>query len=204
MIFCFRTEENPMRCFCDVQENDARILSDETPESASAKPSLRKGRFVLYNQSEMVPSPFHGIFSAFQSEHATGAAVPAFSEDATTQQNPAVAVRSGKVGQIAVDIYELDNYYIIRAPIAGVKLSDIDIEVDDKVLTIRGKRTPADAITTDQFYLQECFWGDFTRSITLPVTIDPKKVKATFSKDSILKVLVPKEEKVKIVRISEG
>jgi len=103
-----------------------------------------------------------------------------------------------------VDIYELDNYYIIRAPIAGVKLSDIDIEVDDKVLTIRGKRTPADAITTDQFYLQECFWGDFTRSITLPVTIDPKKVKATFSKDSILKVLVPKEEKVKIVRISEG
>ena len=161
-------------------------------------------RRILYNQSEMVPSPFHGIFSSFQSEHATGAAVPAFTEEAATPQNPAVAVRSGQVGQIAVDIYELDNYYIIRAPIAGVKLSDIDIEVDDKVLTIRGKRSPADDIATDQFYLQECFWGDFQRSVTLPFPIDPKKVKATFSKDSILKVLVPKEEKVKIVRISEG
>lgn len=111
---------------------------------------------------------------------------------------------ASQTGQIAVDIYEFENYYIIRAPIAGVKLSDIDIEVDDKVLTISGTRAPADTIPADQYYLQECFWGDFQRSITLPISIDPKKVKATFSKDSILKVIVPKEEKVKIVRISEG
>ena len=114
------------------------------------------------------------------------------------------ASRGAQVGQIAVDIYELDDYYIIRAPIAGVKLSDIDIEVDEKVLTIRGRRTPGDTVPSDQFYLQECFWGDFQRSITLPITIDPKKVKATFSKDAVLKVLIPKEERVKIVRISEG
>lgn len=153
----------------------------------------------------MTPSPFHGIFSAFQTEHGTGAGFPSYADEATAKQSDApVNIRPGQVGQIAVDIYELDNYYIIRAPIAGVKLSDIDIEVDDKVLTIRGKRAPSDDIQTDQFYLQECFWGDFQRSITLPIAIDPKKVKATFSKDSILKVLVPKEEKVKIVRISEG
>ena len=108
------------------------------------------------------------------------------------------------MGQIAVDIYELDDYYIIRAPIAGVRLSDIDIEVDDKVLTIRGRRVAGDNVPADQFYLQECFWGEFSRSVTLPCIIDPKKVKATFSKDSILKVLIPKEERVKIVRISEG
>ena len=46
--------------------------------------------------------------------------------------------------------------------------------------------------------------GRFSRTITLPCTIDPKKVKATFNKECILKILVPKEEKVKIVRISEG
>ena len=153
----------------------------------------------------MTPSPFHGIFSAFQTEHANGVGIPSYTDsDAPKQSDAPVSIRSGQVGQIAVDIYELDNYYIIRAPIAGVKLSDIDIEVDEKVLTIRGKRSPADDIQTDQFYLQECFWGDFQRSITLPMAIDPKKVKATFSKDSILKVLVPKEDKVKIVRISEG
>ncbi|MBM3230876.1 Hsp20/alpha crystallin family protein [Candidatus Peregrinibacteria bacterium] len=151
----------------------------------------------------MAPSPFHGIFSAFQSEH--GTVVGNVADDAPSTSVHSAAARGGSsVGQIAVDIFELEDYYIIRAPIAGVKLSDIDIEVDEKVLTIRGRRTAADDIPKDQFYLQECFWGDFQRSITLPVIIDPKKVKATFSKDSILKVLIPKEEKVKIVRISEG
>lgn len=152
----------------------------------------------------MTPSPFHGIFSSFGNEQGVTSSVP-MNVQAQHEQEEAVNVtQSSQAGQIAVDIYELDNYYIIRAPIAGVRLSDIDIEVDEKVLTISGTRTPSDEIHGDQYYLQECFWGDFQRSITLPISIDPKKVKATFSKDSILKVLIPKEEKVKIVRISEG
>lgn len=155
----------------------------------------------------MTPSPFHGIFSAFEKDQSIQGSgnVPMHAEIETVEEAviPARAAAS-QAGQIAVDIYEVEGYYIIRAPIAGVKLSDIDIEVDDKVLTISGERNPSDDIPTDQYYLQECFWGEFQRSITLPVSIDPKKVKATFSKDSILKVIVPKEEKVKIVRISEG
>lgn len=145
----------------------------------------------------MKPSPFHSIFTAFNQDSVAEA-------EQTAEQSVKVGQGSSSAGQIAVDIYELDNYYIIRAPIAGVRLSDIDIEVDDKVLTISGTRNPSDQIPEDQYYLQECFWGDFSRSITLPVSIDPKKVKATFTKDSILKILIPKEEKVKIVRISEG
>ncbi len=150
----------------------------------------------------MTPSPFHTIFNAFNPSTASSSAEGV---QPAAEQPVKVTQSSGQSsGQIAVDIYELENYYIIRAPIAGVKLSDIDIEVDDKIITISGTRAPSDDIASDQFYLQECFWGDFSRSITLPISIDPKKVKATFSKDSILKVLVPKEEKVKIVRISEG
>jgi HSP20 family protein len=152
----------------------------------------------------MTPSPFHGIFSNFGSDASAPAATPLNIATEEEVSLPVVPVGSAQPGQIAVDIYELENYYIIRAPIAGVKLSDIDIEVDDKVLTISGTRNPSDEVVNDQYYLQECFWGEFQRSITLPISIDPKKVKATFSKDSILKVLIPKEEKVKIVRISEG
>ncbi len=107
-------------------------------------------------------------------------------------------------GQVAVDIYELDNYYIIRAPIAGVKLSDLDIEVADNQLTIRGNRQQGESIPGDQFYIQECFWGPFSRTVTLPFVIDPKKIRATFNRECILKILVPKEERVKIVRINEG
>lgn len=170
----------------------------------------------------MSPSPFHGIFSAFgQDQEASDSSPFNFTEvdekntesacsaksgsstEAQSARGPAEAAQKGQ-GQIAVDIYEQDGYYVIRAPIAGVKLSDIDIEVDEKVLTIRGNRTMNDPVPEDQYYIQECFWGEFSRSITLPCTIDPKKVRATFSKDAILKILIPKEERVKIVRVHEG
>jgi len=158
----------------------------------------------------MSTSPFHGIFSAFaQNQEASGASkrpTPLRIEDESLSSlqpsPPPPPARS--VGQIAVDIYEHEGYYIVRAPIAGIKLSDLDIEVDGKVLTIRGARNPTEEVANDQFYIQECFWGEFSRSVTLPCMIDPKKVKATFSKDSILKILVPKEEKIKVVRINEG
>lgn len=151
------------------------------------------------------PFPFHGIFSSLGQEQETPAAeenlftetpspLPAFGQTKPTGRS---------AGHVAVDIYEFDNYYIIKAPIAGVKLSDIDIEVTDNVITIRGNRQQGDAIPTDQYYLQECFWGEFSRSVTLPFTIDPKKIKATFNKECILKILIPKEERVKIVRINE-
>lgn len=149
--------------------------------------------------------PFHGIFSnlgqdELQEESVTpsdfSGGVPPLKEQKMTAKK--------QQGQVAVDIYEQDNYYIIKAAIAGIRLSDIDIEISDNVLTIRGVRQQTDTIAPDQYYLQECFWGEFSRSVTLPFAIDPKKVKATFNKECILKVLIPKEEKVKIVRISEG
>ena len=158
----------------------------------------------------MPPSPFHGIFSAFgQDQDVPGSeqGEPAFNFSESEAKAPPPVVEQKPTlqkGQIAVDIYEQDGYYVVRAPIAGVKLSDLDIEVDEKVLTIRGARSLDDAVPEDQYYLQECFWGEFARSITLPCTIDPKKVKATFSKDSILKIIIPKEERVKIVRVHEG
>lgn len=112
---------------------------------------------------------------------------------------------SQKAGQLALDVYEEDGYLIIKAPIAGVKLGDIDIDVVENVITIRGRREQCDELTDNQYYLQECYWGEFSRSVTLPFVVNPVRVKATFSKDNILKIYVPKEErKVKIVKINEG
>ena len=159
----------------------------------------------------MASSPFHGIFSFGQQQDDTqSSATPSSlaqeipTEEAQVENDTVPVKPKNQIGQIAVDIFEQDDYYIIRAPIAGVRLSDLDIEVDEKIVTIRGARKMNDTIPENQYYLQECFWGEFSRSVTLPCTVDPKKVKATFSKDSILKILIPKEEKVKIVRISES
>ncbi len=141
----------------------------------------------------MIPSPFHGIFSSAFTGQSEEGAVPA--NTASGQQKTQ--------GQVALDIFEFDSYYIIKAPIAGVKLTDLDIEIADNVITIRGTRRQTDTIPDNQYYLRECFWGDFTRSVTLPFNIDSKKVKATFNKDCVLKIIVPKEERVKIVRIND-
>ncbi|MSR87191.1 Hsp20/alpha crystallin family protein [Candidatus Peribacteria bacterium] len=156
----------------------------------------------------MSGSPFHGIFGALdrngqkKSMFSFGSTRDSETREATGL--PAEASAEAQAGKLAVDIFEQDDYTIIRAPIAGVRLSDIDIEVNDNILTIRGTRRHPDTVPADQYYLQECFWGPFSRNVTLPNVIDPRKVRATFSKDCILKILIPKEEKVKIVKISEA
>jgi HSP20 family protein len=104
---------------------------------------------------------------------------------------------------VALDIFEFENYYILKAPIAGVKLSDLDIDIQENKVTIRGSRKQTDTVPEGKYYVQECFWGEFERSVTLPCAIDPKRVKATFNKESILKIIIPKEDKVKIIRIND-
>jgi len=153
----------------------------------------------------MGTSPFHGIFSALNQNGKPGGFFSS-DEDARAEQvtAPAEPQAGAPVGRVAVDIFEHEDYYIIKAPIAGVRMSDIDIEVNENVLTIKGSRRQTDMIAADQYYLQECFWGPFARSVTLPMIIDPRKIRATFNKECVLKVLIPKEEKVKIVKITEA
>ena len=159
----------------------------------------------------MSSSPFHGIFSAFtQAQEEERApqkmALPAESAMVSLPQAEAAipAKADANTGRVAVDIYEYDDYYIIKSALAGVRMSDLDIEVDGNILTLRGERRQTDDIPQNQYYLQECYWGPFSRSVTLPAAIDARKVRATFNKDCILKILVPKEDRVKIVRINEA
>ncbi len=161
------------------------------------------------NIVSMGSSPFHGIFSALGNNDGRRSVFPFGSEDPVggpaMPQQPLQQRQDpqGNIGRVAVDISEQDEYYIIKAPIAGVRLSDLDIEVNENVITIRGSRRQTDMIPGGQYFLQECFWGPFARSITLPMQIDPRKIRATFNKECILKILIPKEEKVKVVKISE-
>jgi len=105
-------------------------------------------------------------------------------------------------GQLALDIYQTPTEIVIVAPIAGVKLSDIDVSVTEDVLTIKGKRYLEFDIPEEDYFSQECFWGDFSRSIVLPASVDTSRIAATF-RDAVLKITIPKVERVKtkIVRI---
>jgi HSP20 family protein len=167
-------------------------------------PSFAHWAAILVPFLEMIPSPFHGIFSSSLGSEKT----PPSSKMRRAEEQPVPIptkqpARSSGVGQVALDIFEYDNYYILKAPIAGVRLSDIDIDIQDNTIIIRGSRRQTDTIPEDQYYIKECFWGDFERKVTLPCAVDPRKVKATFNKECVLKILVPKEEKVKIIRIND-
>lgn len=99
-------------------------------------------------------------------------------------------------GQLAVDVFQTPEEIVLVAPIAGVSKQDITINITDDVLHIRGKRGFSWNVPKEDYFHQECFWGNFERSIILPDAIDLRKVKATF-KNGILTVRVPKVEKLR-------
>lgn len=105
-------------------------------------------------------------------------------------------------GQLALDVYQTPTEIVVLAPIAGVKLSDINVSITEDVLTIKGKRYFEFDIPEQDYLTQECFWGDFSRSIVLPASVDTTKINASL-KDCVLKITIPRTEmtKTKVIRI---
>jgi HSP20 family protein len=103
-------------------------------------------------------------------------------------------------GQLSVDVYEDGNNIIIKSTIAGVESGDIDISINNEMITIKGRRQQEEKIEENNYYYQECYWGGFSRSIILPVEIQPDKVDASL-KNGVLKIILPKAEKSKSVSI---
>lgn len=107
-----------------------------------------------------------------------------------------------EVGQLSLDIYHTATEIVVLAPIAGVKKEDIKIAITDDILVIKGKRTAKAEIAEENYYTKECFWGDFSRSIVLPLEADSKNIAASFE-DNVLEIRIPKAEKehTKIIKI---
>ena len=92
-----------------------------------------------------------------------------------------------------VDIFEKNDHFVIRAEVPGVQKEDMDVRADNGVLTLRGERKQDTQVGEENAYRLERVYGMFTRSFSLPTTVDTAKVTATY-KDGILEVSVPKVE----------
>jgi len=103
-------------------------------------------------------------------------------------------------GQLSVDVYQTKDAIIIKSTIAGVKPDDIDISINNDMVTIRGKREFDHSVAEDDYFYQECYWGGFSRSIILPVEIQPDKVQANL-KNGVLTITLPKAAKAKAVSV---
>ena len=97
--------------------------------------------------------------------------------------------------KISIDLYETEEGLVIQSTVAGVKAKDLEISMEEGILTIKGKREKPDENLSGKKYLyQECYWGAFSRKLILPKNIDPSRIQATV-KDGILTVAIPKMEK---------
>jgi len=103
-------------------------------------------------------------------------------------------------GQLAIDVYQTPDDIVIESAIAGVQPDDLDINVTNDSVTIKGKRRHIREVEEKDYLYQECFWGKFSRSIILPQEIDPDKSTVTF-KNGVLKIRLPKLNKKKVKKL---
>jgi HSP20 family protein len=96
----------------------------------------------------------------------------------------------------AVDIYEHDGNIVLKAELPGVDPKQVDIRVENNTLTLRGERTLDHEVKRDSYHRVERAYGQFTRSFTLPNTVDTEKIKADY-KDGVLNLVLPKREEAK-------
>lgn len=89
-------------------------------------------------------------------------------------------------GQLAVDVYETGEKLVVKARTAGVNKQDLDVSISDGILTISGTLSSGDD-DVEQWHIQECYWGEFSRTIALPVQVKEEEVEAVL-KDGVLTI----------------
>jgi len=96
----------------------------------------------------------------------------------------------------AVDIYEQDGNIVLKAEVPGIDPKDVDIRVENNVLTLRGERRFDGEVQKESYHRVERAYGNFTRSFTLPSVVDTEKIKAEY-RDGVLRMTLPKKDEAK-------
>ena len=117
-----------------------------------------------------------------------------FFEDAVTRlmSEP----RASRPWSPAVDIVETENELVVKADLPDVKPEDLDIRVENNILTIRGQRRFEKKVNEDNYLRVERAYGSFSRSFSLANTVNTEAIKADY-KDGVLSLSVPKREEAK-------
>lgn len=90
-------------------------------------------------------------------------------------------------GQLAVDVYETREKLVVKARTAGVNKNDLDVSISDNQLTVRGTLSSGSEDGVENYFLQECYWGEFSRTIALPVPVKEEEIEAVL-KDGVLTI----------------
>lgn len=105
------------------------------------------------------------------------------------------------MGQLAVDVAETESELIIKARTAGVDRNDLDVSISDGILTISGTLSSGEESDVRNWHIQECYWGEFSRTLALPVAVNEETVKAEL-KDGVLTITFEKIKQEKAKKIT--
>lgn len=103
-------------------------------------------------------------------------------------------------GQLAVDVYETKEKLVVKARTAGVNKHDLDVSIADNTLSIRGTLSAGSEDDVVNYFVQECYWGEFSRSIALPVPVKEEEIEAVL-KDGVLTISFTKVKQDTVKKI---
>lgn len=103
--------------------------------------------------------------------------------------------------RLALDVSEDEDNFVIKASVPGIDPDDLDITLSDNTLTIKGEFKADETKESEKYHLRERRYGQFMRSVSLPVAVDADKIEATHEQ-GILTLTLPKAEEVKPRKIS--
>jgi len=98
--------------------------------------------------------------------------------------------------ELTIDLYQTPTELVVQTMVAGVKPDDLELTIARDMITIRGKREEARSIDDDNYFVKELYWGKFSRTISLPLEVEPEEVEAT-EKHGLLTVKIKKVDKEK-------
>jgi HSP20 family protein len=101
----------------------------------------------------------------------------------------------------AVEVYEKEDRFVVKAELPGLTDEDVDISVTDGALTVKGEKRTEHEVKEDEYHWSERTYGTFLRTVALPTNVDAEKIGATFD-NGILEISLPKVAEVQPKKIT--
>jgi len=101
----------------------------------------------------------------------------------------------------AIDVLEKEDRFLVKVELPGVKEEDVNVTVAGDTLTIEGEKKAESEVKKKGYYYTETSYGSFSRSITIPSTVDASKIEANYDK-GVLEIALPKAPEVKPKKIT--
>lgn len=122
-------------------------------------------------------------------------------KDDSSQSQELVANNKDALGELAIDVFQTPSEIVIQSPIAGVDENDIDVSIENDMITISGHREKQETVDEKDYFYQECYWGGFIRTVALPTQeVDIEKAKADMD-NGVLTIRIPRAVKTKLRKL---